>query len=210
MFPCSQRYIEDNQWQQWLDATTIAAYSFVKIPWSTSFMLVLCCRYAACFFSIRPTLNIYPSRHLPSSKADVCIFNIVIWSDLASEESNTLSKLSPLHLTDEECFWWCSCGWVCKFLQSVFMCCKWVISAHCDPPSWWHFWFRIVSTIISSFLFSRVMPFERRNHRPWEDAYIIVLTQGAGPAYIHPHRSPSYCPIAYAPHLPFLECFLWK
>ncbi len=45
-----------------------------------------------------------------------------------------------------------------------------------------------MSAIVSSFPFSRVTPFERRSHGPQEDAYIIVLMQGAGPAYIHPHR----------------------
>ncbi|KAK0219301.1 hypothetical protein EDD85DRAFT_797411 [Armillaria nabsnona] len=65
---------------------------------------------------------------------------------------------------------------VCECLQSGFACRK------------------IVSTIVPSFPFSRVTPFERRNYGPWEDAYIIVLKQGAGPAYVHPHRSPSYCP----------------
>ncbi len=48
----------------------------------------------------------------------------------------------------------------------------------CHPPSGWHFWFSIVSTIVSLFLFSMVTPFQRRSHGCWEDAYTIIPMLG--------------------------------
>lgn len=72
------------------------------MPQSTSSKLVFGCRYAGHFFSVRQTLDIYPSRSLLGSKADARIFNKVIRSPLASEESNILSKLSLLRSTSEE------------------------------------------------------------------------------------------------------------